>query len=124
MTGDPAARAIALVGTRFRPNGRDPCYGLDCVGLVAAAHGIAAEAGFAMRGGTREAVVRAMIRHGFVPVGDGGAGDVLVMAPGGRTFHLGIVVEGGTVHVDARLGRVAMVPGVPPWPVIGRWRRG
>ncbi len=32
-----AEAAESLVGIRFRLFGRDPAYGLDCVGLVAAA---------------------------------------------------------------------------------------
>ena len=32
-----ARRARSLVGVRFRPQGRDPMLGLDCVGAAAAA---------------------------------------------------------------------------------------
>jgi hypothetical protein len=44
MRTDFAERARAHVGTRFRPQGRDPRFGLDCVGLILCTFGLPADA--------------------------------------------------------------------------------
>lgn len=123
MTRGPAERARALLGVRFRPNGRDPATGLDCAGVVGAAHDIAVDAGFAMRGGTAAGIARRIAAHGFVNIAAPESGDIVLMRTGPAQFHLGIRVDGGIVHADARIGRVVETPGAPSWPVIACWRR-
>ncbi|MFS0772821.1 peptidoglycan endopeptidase [Sphingomonas sp. 1P08PE] len=116
--------ARALVGARFRLHGRDAATGLDCVGVVALALGIDdVPTGYPLRGGDPErwtAVLDARLRR----VATWGAGDLLLMTTGPGQLHLGIWTGDALVHADVALGRVVERPGVPPWPVLGCWRRG
>jgi cell wall-associated NlpC family hydrolase len=121
------AAARAALGVRFRLHGRDPASGLDCVGLAAWAlraggfEGVV-PSGYALRRGDAEAV-RALIGvSGLVAAEDARAGDLLLLAAGPGQLHLAIDSGEGIVHADAMLRRVVERPGVPPWPVIGRWR--
>lgn len=117
------ARARRLVGVRFRPQGRDPATGLDCVGLVAATLGIeTSRRDYTLRGGSIEELDRALVAAGFWPVGGSRAGDVLVMRTGPEQLHLGILTNDGLVHADAGLRRIVERPGSVPWPVLGTWR--
>lgn len=124
MTGEEiAARARALVDVRFRPQGRAPATGLDCVGVVAAALGVEqARCDYALRGGGLEALTEELETAGLIRVSDRQVGDVLVMRAGPEQLHLGIATESGLVHADAGLRRVVERPGVPEWPVLGAWR--
>ena len=116
------ARARALVGTRFRAQGREP-DGVDCVGLVAAALGReGARRDYALRGGCLAALEAELKRAGLVLVSELAAGDVLVMQAGPGQLHLGVWTGSGLVHADAGLRRVAERPGPVPWPVLGVWR--
>ncbi len=119
-----AARARALVGVRFRPHGRGVAEGLDCVGLAAAAIGIAdVRADYALRGGSIATVEREVVRVGLRRVGAvGKTGDLLVMSSGPGQLHLGIWTGAGLVHADGGLARVVERPGTPPWPVQSAWR--
>ena len=117
--------ARALVGTRFRAQGRDT-DGLDCVGLAAAALRAggfegAVPRGYPLRGGEP---VRVTARLDAVLVrGDGEApGDLLLLASGPGQLHLAIRTASGIVHADAGLRRVVERPGEVPWPVIAAWR--
>lgn len=114
------AAARALVGTRFRLHGRDPAYGLDCVGLVAAATGRGAPTGYGWRSGD-EGRVAALLDGVFERGGDA-PGAVLLMRAGPGQLHLAIRVSDGIVHADAGLRRVVWRPGAPPWPVLGYWK--
>lgn len=128
------AAARGLVGVRFRLHGRGPASGVDCVGLVAAAleegglAGLRASAprGYRLRGGRAEDHAAALRAAGLIPVGDERPGDVLLVRAGVAQFHLmvatGIGEAAGHVHAHAGLGRVVEMPGVSPWPVLGRWR--
>jgi cell wall-associated NlpC family hydrolase len=122
-----AARARALVGTRFRPQGRDPAHGLDCVGAAAAAAGVPAErvpTGYDARGQALAEVEHALCDLGCRPVtvGRWRPGDLLVCAPGPAQFHVAVVVPGGFVHADAIARRVVERPFPVPWTVVGAWR--
>lgn len=100
MTGDQVvARARRLIGVRFRAQGRDPAFGVDCVGLVAAALGLRR-------------------------CGNPRAGDVALFETGPGQLHLGVLTGAGVIHADARAGRVVERPGVPPWPMPAVWRSG
>jgi lipoprotein Spr len=117
------ARARELIGTRFRAQGRDPAAGLDCVGLVAAAAGIAdPPTGYALRGGSPEALAVGLRAAGFRPARAMQAGDVPAMWTGPEQLHLGIWTGDGLVHADAGLRRIVERPGAPAWPVLGIWR--
>ena len=115
-------RARAAIGSRFRLGGRDPAYGLDCVGLVAWALEVDdAPNGYALRGGVPERVIaslddRLTRAHAAEP------GDVMLFAAGPGQLHLGIASARGLVHADAALRRVVERPGAVPWPVRGMWR--
>lgn len=117
-------RARALIGARFRAQGRSGADGLDCVGLVAAALGRGdAPDDYALRGGSAKRLAAGLKSAGLRLVDDPGPGDVMAMRAGAEQFHCGIWTGEGLVHADARLRRVVERPGPPPWPVIGVWRR-
>jgi lipoprotein Spr len=122
-----ATRARALVGTRFRPQGRDPRLGLDCVGTAAEAAGVAGERvprDYPLRGPDLAQVEHGLCDLGCVPVpGDAAeAGDVIVCRAGPEQIHLIVATEAGFVHADAGLRKVVERPGPVPWPVLGVWR--
>nr|WP_286207605.1 peptidoglycan endopeptidase [Hephaestia sp. MAHUQ-44] len=117
---------MALVSVRFRPHGRDPRFGLDCVGLAAWALRAGGYAGavpddYALRHGDATRA-RAVIDR--LPLIDGidGPGELLLCASAPGQLHLAISIRGGLVHADALLRRVVARPGPAPWPVFGRWR--
>lgn len=115
-----AAAARALIGARFRLHGRDPASGLDCVGVVAMACGVAAPTGYPLRGGDADAVAAALDR--VLARGEGTPGNAVLMRAGPGQLHLGVLTDTGMVHADAGLRRVVERPGAPPWPVLGYWR--
>lgn len=119
---DVVARARALIGTRFRPQGRDG-MGLDCIGLAAAALGLD-EVGrdYALRSGNLAALEAGLAEAGLRPVGEKAAGDVIVLRSGPGQLHLGVWTGDGLVHADAGLRRVVERPGPPPWPILSIWR--
>lgn len=126
------AAARAAIGVPFRLHGRDPAYGLDCVGLVALAvkaGGCSAPVptGYALRSGDAASLAAMIEAAGLVPASGTQSGDVLVLQAGPGQLHLAIDCGagpdgGGIIHADAQLRRVVERPGVPPWPIIGRWR--
>ncbi|OSZ69487.1 hypothetical protein CAP40_01100 [Sphingomonas sp. IBVSS2] len=124
MSGDLVlARARAAIGTRFRPRGRTPESGFDCVGLAGWAHRRAVPAGYAMRSADTGRVAAVAEAAGLVPAEGRRAGDLVLLASGAGQMHLGIDSGTGLVHADAMLRRVVERPDPLPWPVIGRWRR-
>ena len=125
MTGATiVSRARSVLGVRFRPQGRDPAYGLDCVGLVAWAAGLEdVPADYALRGGDPAAI--AALLDGFGRrVETALPGDVLLFAAGAAQFHLAVSTGEGLVHADAALRRVVERPGPPPDRPIPRRRCG
>jgi uncharacterized protein YfaT (DUF1175 family) len=58
------------------------------------------------------------------PVRAARPGDLVLVRAGVAQFHLMIATHGGHVHAHAGLGLVVEMPGVSPWPVLGRWRWG
>ena len=122
-----AARARALVGVRFRAQGRDPEWGLDCVGLALAACGLPSDfsrADYRLRG-KYDAEIKRVLLEEFRRVSKKlrRSGDLLLMKVADDQLHLGVLTDGGFVHADARLRRVVETPGIPQWPVIGIYRR-
>lgn len=132
MTGTEHCRQAAVaaarhcVGTPFRPQGRVPGLGLDCVGVIvvaAAAAGIAVEVPpYALSGEHDARLVVALRQHGCRAVAEADDGDILVMAPSPRQRHLGIVTPAGLVHAHAGLGRVVEGPIDPAWAMLAAWR--
>ena len=120
------ALALALAGIPFRPQGRRPEHGLDCVGLCLTVYGLPrtlARDDYRLRGDHR-GEIEAAIRSRFRKLGQAAAkpGDLLVMLPAADQLHLGILTSRGFVHADARMRRVVETPGVPVWPVAGTYR--
>lgn len=125
MSNDYVARARALVGTRFRPQGRSPETGLDCVGLALAVFGIPAEAvrsNYRLRG-DHGAELKHQVARFFRPVGRAAPGDLVLSSVTEDQLHLSIMTEGAFVHADGRLGRVVETPGEPRWSPAGLYRR-
>lgn len=124
-----AAAASALVGVPFRIHGRDPRFGLDCVGLVACAlkavgvHPIT-PSGYAMRNASILCHLRCAEASGMVPADPPiEAGDILLVEPGPAQQHL-IVADGraGFIHAHAGLRKVVRMCGPLPWAVVTAWR--
>jgi lipoprotein Spr len=118
-----AARARALVGVRFRPQGRNAETGLDCVGLALLALALdRAPGGYAMRGGSLAALETALSNWGLRRIRKAEVGDLLVLRAAPEQLHLAITTEAGFVHAHAGLRRVVETPGQPEWPLVGIWR--
>lgn len=120
-----AERALALVGTRYRPQGRSKRAGLDCVGVAAAALALDPERlcfGYALRGSSLAEIETELSANGLMRVWARRAGDLIVFQPGPVQLHLGICTAAGFVHADAGLRRVVERPWPAPWPIAGIWR--
>jgi cell wall-associated NlpC family hydrolase len=127
MPIDYAERARALVGTRFRPQGRGP-DGLDCAGVVLATFELdraKAPRDYRLRGGSQREVDAALREHfRRVALPQLRPGDIVLMSLASGQLHLGVRTAAGFVHAHAGLRRVVETPGMPEWPVIAayRWR--
>ena len=123
-----AAAARALVGVRFRPQGRSAETGLDCIGVVAVAAGVPIDrvpADYVLRTDDAKRMRAGFVAAGFAEAaGDGEPGDVLIVRAGWGQAHVVVLTPGGFVHADAALRRVVEVPGAVGWPVVGAWRVG
>jgi hypothetical protein len=124
---DIAARACALVGTRFRPQGRSAEHGLDCVGTAALACGIPGDRiprDYALRSQSLVEIEHRLCDLGCRPVVGHALklGDVVVCQPGPAQFHMVIITPFGFVHADAALRRVVERPYPIPWTLVGAWR--
>ncbi|HEX8256185.1 MAG TPA: peptidoglycan endopeptidase [Allosphingosinicella sp.] len=122
-----AMRARRLVGVRFRPQGRSVEHGLDCLGVAALAAGLPLEL-VPRRYRMSDEVSQALLGLDFggrakpLPPAEARVGDVLLVETGPRRRHFVVLVDGGFVHADARLGRVSEVPGPVAWPLVAAWR--
>src|SRR5215204_466066 len=105
MRPNYAERARALVGTPFRPQGRDQKAGLDCVGLVLLTYDIAADAvrrNYRLRGVYRDEIARELSRF-FRAAHGGSAGDLMLLVVSTDQLHFAVQTDRGFVHADARL---------------------
>jgi cell wall-associated NlpC family hydrolase len=120
-------RARALVGAPFRPQGRDPATGLDCVGLILCVFAIPpseVSRDYRLSGNDQtdlERELRRFFRRTSVTRKE--PGDVLLCRVRARQLHLAVDCGASFVHADARLRRVVERPGAPPWPTAGAYRR-
>lgn len=119
-------RARALVGSPFRPQGREPATGLDCVGVVLSVFDIPRDQvrrNYRLRGRHRREIeleLGAWFRR--LKANGRRAGDVLLCAIAHDQMHLAIDCGASFVHADARLRRIVETPGEPTWPVIAAFR--
>lgn len=121
-----AERALALVGTPFRPQGRD-LAGLDCVGVVIRVFGLPANAiadDYRMRGRHLDRVTEVAGRYfRRIPSSRRMPGDLLLLLSGDEQLHFAVLTRNGVVHAHAGLRRVVETPGHTDWPLIGAFRR-
>ena len=133
MTGElgPAIAKAArdLVGTPFRLHGRDPQFGLDCIGVVEVAlrrAGITSTGptGYKLRSGTAHPIGQIAASNNLEPVGGAAlAGDIIVLSPGPAQMHLMVSLgREGAVHADAGLRKVVCIPRLPQWPILAHLR--
>ena len=125
------AAARACVGTRFRPQGRDAEFGLDCVGLVLVSLGrvgvrLPLPADYQPR--RRELAVphEALLAAGLVEVRGGRrCGDILLLKAAPTQAHLAIAASSTeVVHAHAGIGRVVRSALPTHWPAVAAWRLG
>ena len=124
MNADYAERARALVGTRFRPQGRGE-HGLDCIGLVMAVFEIPPELAprdYRLRSNQGDELAAGLARH-FRKVRKIAPGDVLLLEVESDQPHLAVRTRAGFVHAHAGIGRVVETPGLPDWPLLGAYRK-
>jgi cell wall-associated NlpC family hydrolase len=119
------AAARAAVGTRFRPLGRLPGVGLDCVGVVllaAQVSGVCLDSvpSYALGGDHADVLDSTLVSLGFERVGEPQPADVVVFSLASRHRHLAVISDRGIVHAHAGLGRVVEGP-MPDWPIIAFW---
>src|SRR5438445_762629 len=126
MRSDYAERARALVGTRFRLQGRSES-GVDCIGLVLATYGIdpvTVRRNYRLRGGDRVEFEQGLTRHfRRVPPGQLRAGDVMLLRVAVDQLHLAVRTAAGFVHAHAGIRCVVETPGVPEWALLAVYRR-
>ena len=126
MKIDYSARAQALVGTRFRAQGRGN-GGLDCIGVVLATFGLPATVGrrdYKLSGDhLRELRAELGVHFRRVPLKQLRAGDVMLFRAGEQQFHLAVRTQHGFVHAHASVRRVVETPGEPCWPLLAVYRK-
>ena len=126
MANRYAERARAIVGTRFRAQGREPATGVDCAGLIIAAFGLPPaqfRRNYRLRGAHRDELDSVMARYfRRVPRMSGRPGDVLMLRVAHDQLHLAVITDAGFVHADAGLGKVVETPGAPRWKALAVYR--
>jgi murein DD-endopeptidase / murein LD-carboxypeptidase len=126
MRIDYSARARALVGMRFRAQGRGAA-GLDCVGVVLSTFDIPVDAvrrDYRLRGNNEREICEQLELH-FRRVARTqlSAGDVMLLSSAEQQLHLAVRTSDGFVHAHAVIRRVVETPGMPDWPLIGVYRK-
>lgn len=123
---DFEARALALVGTRFRPQGRGQ-GALDCLGLMLAVYripAVAARSDYRLRG-DHKAELAAGMKIFFRKIAAGAVrpGDALLFQIAADQYHFAVKSARGLIHAHAGIGRVVETPGLPEWALAGAFRR-
>lgn len=126
MRNDAVDRARRLIGTRFRAQGRDARFGLDCLGLAMLAYGVGEDAvrrDYRLSGDHRRELMAGLC-GGFRRLGPKAAraGDLMLIEVTVSQLHLAVRTATGFVHADARRG-VVETPGAPEWPVVAVYRK-
>ena len=121
------ARARDLVGTKFRPQGRNAA-GVDCVGLASLTYGegrAEIRDDYRLSSSGNGSRLRAALGIDFRRVNrpQRRPGDLLLLRPGRDQWHLAVMTGRGFVHADARIGAVVETPGDPAWPLVAVYRR-
>lgn len=121
--------AEQMIGVRFRAQGRDTAWGLDCVGLVWAAYGavgvrLTAPDHYPLRGWSALRVAQALDDCGLVEVTDRpcAIGDGALVDDAAGQFHFGMIGDGRVIHAHAGLRRVVDAPLDEVWLAARRWR--
>ena len=126
MINDYAERARALVGTRFRLQGRST-GGLDCIGVVLETFGIdpkAVRTNYDLHRQDPLELDAALLRHfRWIPRKQLAPGDIMLMTVAERQLHLAVRTAEGFVHAHAGLRRVVETPGMPDWQIWKTYRR-
>jgi murein DD-endopeptidase / murein LD-carboxypeptidase len=126
MKIDYAARARALVGTRFRAQGRGE-GGLDCVGVILTTFDVPRDLvrhDYTLRGDYLPEIRKTLHEHfRSIQKDQARAGDVMLLQAGERQFHLAVRTEQGFVHAHATIRRTVETPGEPSWPLLGVYRK-
>ena len=124
-----ARAAESLVGTPFRLRGRDRQSGLDCIGLVSMALGMAGREvpslpRYTLRNLDVARFARLVSAIGLVEApGPSAAGDIALLRPSAAQYHLAIVgFSGSMIHAHAGLRKVVASPPPLPWRAETRWR--
>lgn len=123
--GSAAERARALIGAKFRFQGRSKAEGLDCVGVAAAAFALdTAARDYSLRGRDLGRLEAELAARGFERSGsvEAAAGDLMIFTPGPAQLHLAVCTGAGFVHADIGLRRVVERPFPAPWPLAALWR--
>jgi cell wall-associated NlpC family hydrolase len=129
MTSDEiVARARALIGVRFRPQGRDPEHGLDCIGVAMMAMGVPKERVrndyIVPSSMTADRMNEKIGGLGFIRISPAAAkpGDMLLVRPAPNALHVAVLTPEGYLHADMRRRRTVEVAGAVPWPILSAWR--
>lgn len=121
------AAARAAIGTRFRPQGRVPGLGLDCIGVaLLAAEGAGMELpplpAYVLdgdHGDLFDATCRLIgLRRRRAGLRLARPGDLVVFQLAAGNRHVGVLSNAGIIHAHAGLRRVVEGPLPPDWPVI------
>ena len=123
-----AEAAAQLIGSPFRLNGRNPRFGLDCVGLVhcaleAAGLRPASCKGYQLRNYSIEPFLKSAEASGLAKSsGPVEPGDIVLVIPGPAQHHL-LVAEGGGRFIHAHAGLRKVVRSTPPipWEIVSAW---
>lgn len=126
MSDEIIGRARSLVGVKFRPQGRDPLTGLDCVGVILRATAIPdslVRRDYRLRGAHSAEIESALSRWFFrLDSNQSCRGDIMLFGISSEQSHLGVNCGGSFIHADASLRRVVETPMPPLWPIAAQYR--
>jgi cell wall-associated NlpC family hydrolase len=121
------AAARAAIDTRFRPQGRMPGLGLDCIGVALLAIGGAGLPlpplpAYVLGGDHGDLVVATCrligLRRRRRGLQRARPGDLIIFQLGIGNRHVGVLSNAGIIHAHAGLRRVVEGPLPPEWPVV------